>query len=159
MRLGGSVIFPCPGQIWNLKISLRVGGLVILPCAGQIWNLKISLRVGGLVIFPCHGQIWNLKFSVRVGSQSSLHVQAKSEIQNKIFGDSCGVGYLSMSRPNLKFKMFGEVGDSFIFSCPGHIWSLKISGRVGGPGQIWNLKISVRVGGLAILPCSGQIWN
>ena len=75
---GGSVIFPCPGQIWNLK--LFEGGVSHLPCPGQIWNLKISLRVGELVILPCPDQIWNLKFSVRVGGQSSFHVQAKFEI-------------------------------------------------------------------------------
>ena len=116
----GSVIFPCQGQIWNLKnfpwefgvghlsmsrpnlkfkiycrrvghlsmsrpnlklkIFSEVGGSVIFPYLGPIWNLKFSVRVWGSVIFSCPGQIWNSKFSVRLGSQSSFHVQVKSEI-------------------------------------------------------------------------------
>ena len=70
----GSVIFPCPGKIWGLKmfreswasrqnlkfITFGEGeGLVISPYSGQIWNLRITVRVGG------PGQIWYLKCLVR----------------------------------------------------------------------------------------------
>ena len=129
----GLVILPCPGQIWNLKFLVMGGGSVILsmsrPKLGvlkfkifgggrssfhvqvpiwnlkifgglgpghltmsrQIWNLKF-LVVGGSVIFPCPGQIWNLKFLARMR-----------------------VGHLSMSRPNLKFKIFSEGGGQSSF--------------------------------------------
>ena len=112
--------FHIPGQKWNWKFIF--GGLVIFPCPGPIWNLKCFSEVGESVIFPCPES--NLKFKnfqLRMGGQSSFHVQAKSEIQNKIFGDSCGVSYLSMSRPKLKFKIkfLVTVVGLVIFPCPG----------------------------------------
>ena len=77
-----SVIFPCPGKIWNLKFM--VGGLVIFACPGWIQNLKFSGRMGGVshllmsrpnlkfknVQWELGVQvkkIWNLKLLVRVG--------------------------------------------------------------------------------------------
>ena len=128
---GGPVIFPCPGQIWNFNLTVKVWGSVIFPYLGKIWNLKFSVRVWGSVIFSCPGQFWNLYCLVR-----------------------SGVSHLSMSRPNLKFKILVRLG-SVIFPCQGQIWNLKTFHESLGlviflcPGQIWNLKISVRVGGRA----------
>ena len=54
-----SVIFPCPGQVWNVKFLVRGGqsSFHIQP------NLKSKiLGEGGSVIFPCPGQIWNVNF-------------------------------------------------------------------------------------------------
>ena len=109
----------------------------------------------------------NLKFKnfVEDGTQSSFHVQAKAEIQNKIFGDSRGVSYLSMSRLYPKFKIFSEGGRSVIFPYLAKIWNLIFYVRVWGsfifpyPGQIWNSKFVVRVVGSVIFPCPGKIWN
>ena len=115
----------------KFKIFSEVGGSVIFPYLGKIWNLKFSVRVWGSVIFSCPGQFWNLYCLVR-----------------------SGVSHLSMSRPNLKFKILVRLG-SVIFPCQGQIWNLKTFHESLGlviflcPGQIWNLKISVRVGGRA----------
>ena len=51
-------------------------------------------------------------FQWGLGGRASYHVQVKSEI--KIFSEGGG-SHLSMSRPNLKFKTFGEVGDQSSF--------------------------------------------
>ena len=87
----GSVIFPLPGQIWNLKLWVMV--------------------VGGSFIFPRTGQIWNLKFLV-MGDQSSFYDQAKSEIGN--FQWWWGVSHLSVTNSfwNLKVSVMG--GPSFL---------------------------------------------
>ena len=126
---GGSVIFPCPGQIWNLKIFCKSLGLVIFLYPGQIWNVKLSVRMGQGIL-PCPDQIWNLKFSVRVGvSHLSM---SRPNLKFKISGEGVGVSHLSMSRPNLKFKIFSEGWGLGILPCPGQIWNLKVSVRVGG---------------------------
>ena len=141
---------------------MRVVGSVIFACPGWIQNLKFSVWVWGSVIFSCPGQFWNLYCLVR-----------------------SAVSHLSMSRPNLKFKILVRLG-SVIFPCQGQIWNLKTFHESLGlviflcPGQIWNLKISVRVGGRAsyhvqtqseiqnfqwglggwvIFPCPDAIWN
>ena len=69
---------------------------------------------------------------------------SRSNLKFKTFSEGCGLGHLTMSRSNLKFKTF-QWGWRAVFS--------------PYPGQIWNLKISVRVGGFGILPCTGQISN
>ena len=127
--MGGSVIFPYPGQIWKLKFLVIVGGgLVIFPCPGQIGNLKFSVKVGGVSHLSMSRP--NLKFKIfsEVEGQSSFHVQAKSEIENFHWGwgsfiSLCqaksdienfwwgwGIGHNSLSRPNLKFKIFIQGG-------------------------------------------------
>ena len=76
-----------------------------------------------------------------------------------------GVDHLSMSRPNLKFKIFGERGGSVISPCPSQIGNFKFLGRVGWsviflyPGQIWSLKFSVRVGEISHHFGSKQVFQ
>ena len=105
----------------NLKFKISVrgckvhGGLVIFPCPGQIWNLNLW-RVGHL---PCPDQIWNWKFHWGWGvSHLSL---SRPNLKFKIYGGR--VGHLSMSRLNLKFKIFSEGGGSVIFPYLGKIWN------------------------------------
>ena len=117
---GGSVIFPCPGQIWNLNIFCESLGLVIFLYPDQIWNLKFSMRVGGQSSFHVQTKAEISIFQQRLDGWSSYHTQAKSEIWNFSMGEGSvtfpcpgqiwnlkflvGVDHLSMSRPNLKFK-------------------------------------------------------
>ena len=144
----GSVIFSCPSQIWNLKVSVRVGR--------SRPNLKFKIfGEGGFGHLTMSRP--NLKFKIYGGGWSSFHV-----------------------RPNLKFKLFGEVGgqSSFhvqteskisnfqwglgvraSFHVQSQIWNLKVSVRVGGPGQIWNSKFLLRVVGSVIFACPGWIQN
>ena len=58
-----------------------------------------------------------------MGGRSSNHVQTQSEIENFING--WRVGHITMPRPNLKFKIFGEGGGPVILPCPGQICNWK----------------------------------
>ena len=80
-------------------------GLVIFPCPGQIWNLKFSVRVGGQSSFHVQTKAEISIFQQRLDGWSSYHTQAKSEIWNFSIGEG-SVTFL-MSRNNLKFKIFG----------------------------------------------------
>ena len=124
----GPVIFSYPGKIWNLKCLVRLGGqssfhvqtkaeISIFQQRLDGWSsyhthaksqIKIFGEGGGSVIFSCPGLIWSLKiFSEGWGSRSNLKF--------KNFSEGWRVGHLTMSRPNLKFILFGEVGGQSSF--------------------------------------------
>ena len=169
-----------------------VGGLFIFPCPGQIWNLKFLVSVGGSVIFSCPGQNSrpNLKFKIyggRVGHLSMSRLNPKFKILVRMGGQSSCLWSLEMfmSRPNLKFKNFREfvpgqiqnlklsvgLGDWASFHVQAQILNLKTFGEGGGQSsfhvqvKIWNLKFSVRFVGVSHLSMSrpnlklGKIWK
>ena len=122
VRMGGRSSFHVQTQS-EIYIVWWGRGSVIFPCPGQIWNLNIFCESLGLVIFLYPDQIWNLKFSMRVGGQSSFHVQTKAEIsifQQRLDGWS---SYHTQAKSEIWNFSMGE--GSVTFPCPGQIWNLK----------------------------------
>ena len=130
---GVSVIFSCPGQIWNFKTfqwGWRVSHLSISRQNLKFKSFQWGLGVGHLTMSRSN---LKLKFLGRVGGQSFFSCQAN--LKFKIYGEGGGLGpnlkfknYIAGLgvQANLKFKIFGEDGGSVIFPCPGQIWNLKM---------------------------------
>ena len=120
-------------------------------------KLQIFGEDEGSVIFSCPGQIWSLKiFSEGWGSRSNLKF--------KNFSEGWRVGHLTMSRPNLKFILFGEVGGQSSFHVQNKaeisIFQQRLDGwssyHTQAKSDIWNISMGE---GSVTFPCPGQIWN
>ena len=128
----------------ELLVSSLKGMWVILSCPKLNLKFKIFSEIlvgdngGGLIIFPWPHFILNLKFSVRFWLVTMR-----------------GVNHLSMSRLNLKSKIFSELLVSNTWGGVNHL---------SCPGWILNIKFSVSywsaiLGGVNHLSCLGWILN
>ena len=137
----------------NLKFNILCEGVGIIHLSISRPNLKFKLfqwGLGGRSSNHVQTTIWNWKFSLngwRVGHITMPRPNMKFKFDSERWGVGhlsisrpnlkfkiyCGrVGHLSMSSPNLKFKIFSEVGGSDILPCPGQIWNLNLTVRLGG---------------------------
>ena len=109
LRVGGSVIFPCPGQFWNLYFLVRVRGQGIFPCPDPIWNSNLFWwEVVGSVIFPWNSTlVWRIYIVWSTTVDSVIFPGPEGKSGNLKFYSGFWVS-LRCAIPNPKFNTFAK---------------------------------------------------